>query len=734
MNSSRLAMSVVLALAVSGPAYAQTATAPEEEAVAITSGGFEDIVVTARKKARAEALQSVPLTISAISGARIEDAQIKNLAQMTGSIPNASLDEVGAAKGTAAFTIRGVSMGSTLPTLESPVGVFIDGMYMPSVLGVITDFFDVDGVEVLRGPQGTLFGKNVTAGAVLVRSRRPSDKFEGFAQASVETGLEYKIGGAISGPLTDTLKVRLAGYYNHDNGWFKNDFDGADYGRGTTWLIRPTIEWDPTPDINVIVRYEHGKSTTKGLPLQNYAFNDRHTFNFAQDHAGGTRLQWDQITAEVNWQVGAGTITTVTGYRDNKIKTDYDTAGTPIQDYQINYTNPTKSFSHEGRYAIRLFDSLDLTAGIYYFESDIELLETRRLRTVANFAPRSYGARQKAKTYAAFVQGDWDVTDKLQVTAGLRYTYDKKHADVGLFTAAADTCDPLTGQCVYAFPNLRGKWDSWSPKIGIKYEIAEAAQVYASWSRGYRAGGFTSRQTAPAQALRWDQEATTAYELGFKGDLFNRRMRVNLAGFINKVDDMIRVTTTPGAAGVVNDTRNIGDATIKGVEFEGQFIVTDRLRLNGYFGYQKGQYDTIRFSPYDAPGEPVGTINQTDYNLKLVRLSPWTYGMGAQYNLPIGSMTLRNRVDFAFRDASYTTDDNLSRQNSFQSLDASIALDVNERLTLTAYGRNLTNHAFSGLVVLIPNALLPPVPPGRRGNVGWLSEGRVIGAEARIKF
>jgi iron complex outermembrane receptor protein len=500
MNTSRLAIAAVLAAVVSTASHAQDA-APETQAS--TSTGFEDIVVTARKKARAEALQSIPMTVSAVSGARLEEAQIKNLAQMTGSIPNASLDEVGAAKGTAAFSIRGVAMGSTLPTLESPVGVFIDGMYMPSVLGVITDFFDVETVEVLRGPQGTLFGKNVTAGAVLVNSRRPTDQFEGYVHSSIETGLEYKLGGAISGPITDNLKVRLAAQWDHDDGWFHNDFDGKAYGRGTTWLIRPTVEWDPTPDLNVIVRFEHGKSTTKGLPLQNYAFQDRHTFNFAQDHEGGTHLEWDQITGEVNWQIGGGTLTNVIGYRDNKIITDYDTAGTPIKDYQINYTNPTKSFSNELRYSGRYFDRLDLTVGVYYFQSNIRLLETRRLRTVANFEPRSYGARQKAKTYAAFIQGDLDITDKLKLTAGLRYTYDKKHADVGLFMAAGDTCNPLTGECVYAYPNLKGNWDSWSPKVGLQYIINDDAQVYASYSKGYRAGGFTSRQTAPAQALRW---------------------------------------------------------------------------------------------------------------------------------------------------------------------------------------------------------------------------------------
>jgi iron complex outermembrane receptor protein len=231
-----------------------------------------------------------------------------------------------------------------------------------------------------------------------------------------------------------------------------------------------------------------------------------------------------------------------------------------------------------------------------------------------------------------------------------------------------------------------------------------------------------------------DQEVTTAYEIGAKADMFDKHLRVNVAGFINKVDDMIRVTTTPGVAGVVNDTRNIGDATIKGVEFEGKLLLTDRLLLNGYFGYQKGDWDTIRFSPYDAPGEPVGTINETDYALKLVRLSPWTYGFGAQYTMPIGDMSLRARTDFSYRDGAVTTDDNQSRQNTFQSLDASLTLDVTDKLSFGVYGRNLTNHAFSGLVVLLPNSLLPPVPPGRRGNVGWLSEGRVIGAEARLKF
>jgi len=595
----------------------------------------------------------------------------------------------------------------------------------------------LDGIEVLRGPQGTLFGKNVTGGAVLLRSRRPSDTFEGSARASAETGLEYKMMGSVSGPLTDNLKIRVSGYYDHDDGWFRNDFDNKPYGVSTTWTVRASLAWEPTDNLDVLLRFEHGDSSTDGLPNQNQAFNSRHSFDFNQDFAGQTDYRWNMLSSEINWKVGNGMITNVAGYRDLKLYTAYDSAGTPIQDFEISYNNPVRQFSNELRYAGRFFDMVDITAGLYYFTSHIKLVETRRVRTAANFASRSYGGvDQVARTYAAFAQADIDVASGLNLTLGGRYTYDKKRADIGQYSAAADSCDIPTQTCTYAFPNQKDHWTSFTPKIGVQYKISPDAQVYASWTKAYRAGGFNSRITAANQSLKWDQESTQAYEIGGKFDLFDRRLRINGAAYINKLKNLIRLVQTPGAAGVVSDTRNVGDATIKGGEVEVQAAVTDGLILRAFAGYQHGQYDKLTASLVNAPGEPVATVTTADLALKLVRLSPWSYGFGFTHTLPLSnSAELISRMDFNHRDRAASTDDNGAFLNAWNNLDGSVALKLEDRWTFTVFGRNLLNKSYSGLNFVIPNALIPPLPPGKtKAVVGILSEGRTIGFEASLKF
>jgi iron complex outermembrane recepter protein len=740
-------MTVGLLLSGASMAYAQeppVSAADERDEIGATQN--EEIVITARKRAEGERLQDVPLAVTALSGETIEDRQIIDIQQLAELTPNVAMSEIGATPGTANLSIRGMGLTGALPTLESPVGVFVDGVYLGSPQGSIFDIFDLDGIEVLRGPQGTLFGKNVTGGAVLLRSRAPSRTPEIRARAGIETGPEYNVGLSVSGPLSDTVAVRLTGQYRNDRGFFRNQFDGQPYGKDEVALLRGSVLWEPTPDISLILRYEHGEQDARNTPVQNAAFQGRESFDINVDTAGSfTTQNWDQVTAQLDIDAGPGTITNVFGYRDQLTHTFYDSDGTPFRGLYLEFYAPAEQISNELRYAAEL-GSLNLTAGVYYFHSNLGLYEARYLNSIGGgFVPRGYGARQTQDTYAVFAQGDWNITDQLILTLGGRYSHDRKNADIGLFTAAANTCNIQTRDCVYAFPDQSDSWNSFTPKVGLQYRLTPDFQVYGSWTRAYRAGGYTSRLTSLAQSLSFDQEEVSAFEIGQKADFFGRRLRINTAAFYNDYTNLIRTVQAPGPGGVVSDTRNTADATIWGFEGELSAIVARGLSLNAFVGYQHGEYDLIRFGLRDNPGEVPGTINQTDFNLELPRLSPWTFGVGAAYEAALTeAINMRARVNYAYRDGAWGDDANRVRLNSFNSLDAATSLLFNEdRIELTLYGRNLLNEAYAGFGAVLSTAFTGPLPPGvpatdalgNPTNIAYFpSEGRVIGAELSLRF
>ena len=740
---SRIAIVSALLCAIS-PAYAQDASAPQggtsgEQASdgSSTGLGLDDIVVTARKKAAAERLQDVPIAAAALSGDLVERKQLANLTQVAKISPNVALDELGANKGQAQFSIRGLGTTSSSPMLESPTGVFIDGVYMGSTQGIIFDLFDLDGIEILRGPQGTLFGKNTTAGAVLIHPRAPSKTFEVRGLASIESGPEYKLGLSMSGPLSDTLSARATLYYDKDAGWFHNDYLNRAAGRSTTFLGRASLRWEPSSDVNATVRYEHGRIRSTDTPVQNWSFVNRYSFDMAYDTAGYTNNDWDMVSGELNAKIGPGTLTDVIGYREMNLDAYYDADGTIKPGFNVERRVPMKQFSNELRYNVKV-GPVDVTTGLYYFRSHIVQVDGRQLSSLNNgFQFRGFGANQIAETYAAFLQGDWSITDKLILTLGGRYSHDPKRADLAVFNASNPPCDVKALTCAYyTYPNQSHSWNSFTPKVGIQYKFSPDAQVYASWTKAYRAGGYNSSLTSAAQQIRFDQESTSAYEVGFKSDMLDRHLRLNGAFFYNKSKNLIRPVqnAVPGTTAVITDTVNTADATIWGFEGEATVVLTPELQLSGYIGYQHGKYDNVRYDLFDLPGEAAGTINATDYALKLVRLAPWSYGATISYNVPIGDYRLGLRTSYAHRDASFAADNNVAPIRAYNSLDASASIDLmHEKVTLTVYGRNLTNWVYQGYSVGIPSSFTPPTTTSTTISA-WPSEGRVVGVEARFKL
>jgi iron complex outermembrane receptor protein len=724
-----------VALAAALPAAPVAAHAAEAGSA---SGLMEEVVVTARKKTVAENTQTVPLAVSAFGAEQLAVKHVRDLAGLGYGLPNVSMDAGGTFKATANFSIRGLGINASIPTLEPSVGVFVDGMYLGINAGVLMDVFDLEQIEVLRGPQGLLFGKNVTGGAVLVSTKRPSKTFEANAKFGVETGPNWTASGSVSGPVNEVVRAKLAAYFNKDEGYFRNSFNNKEYGKQKTYLIRPAIEFQPTDALNLILRGEYGKQDGDGAAAQNHAFFSRHSFDFSQNVPAYNHSRWIQVIGQVDLDVGFGDgkITNITGYRHFKQGARVDTDATPndVSD-SFTYTDQ-EQYSNELRYAGTFFERLDVTTGVYYFTQQINYQDNRRGN---GGAVNVYsGGIQDSDTYAWYSALDFKVKDTFTINAGLRYSYEKKKVRVAtqplnqiarnLAVAPdiipASACDIMARRCNFDFVD-QNSWKGWVPKVGFQWKPVDDTQIYGFWTKGFRGGGYNVRSGSPTiPPGPFEDEVSNSFELGNKSQFFDRRLRFNNAVFYNKIKNLQRSIILPDPQfNTVTLIRNSADATIWGVESDIQFLVAPSFVVFASAGYTHGKYDEIKF---DLTGDRL--ITTRDLALKLPRLSPWTGSVGFNYDhqLPNFGM-LAISADYSYRDKSYYNDSNTGYLNKMLVLNGNITLTPESGpWAVSVYGKNLLNQTqFGGVTPALS-------PPG--ASFAPLEKGRIVGVEAKLEY
>ncbi len=774
------AMTLVLgvggALALAPAAYAQGATDILDE----------EIIVTATKRPDARA-QDVPLAITAYSAEQLQALNFQDLQSLTYTMPNVQLEDVGTAKGVANFSIRGIGINSSIPSVDPAVGVFVDGVYMGINSGVLADNFDLEAVEVLRGPQGTLYGRNVTGGAVLVRTRTPSDDFEVTGRIAAETGPQYIGDFSISGPLMqDVLSAKFATYYTRDEGWFEN-YDGSQFGESEMQIYRGALRFTPGDRFEAILRLEQGYSEGDGPAAQNHGIYDRDSFDFAVNNRGFTIGDWEQATLETNWNVGFGngTITNIASWRTFKGLPDGDidataTTSAPCEPvagigFHSRSVVDQEQFSNELRYA-GTFGPVDVTTGLYWFNHDLLYIEERQLfsGTILPSPPfpagtplyltRVGGGYGEFSTFGAFANADWHLNDQFTLNFGLRYTEEEKDAWVsrirsgpvlvnGIPVYAGDNLDGadvvpgegVTGGSIdgryltYSDSPFQLSWTDISPRVGAQWQPSPDTNLYAFWARGFRSGGVNFRVTtltpvdgSSGAPTAFDAEEQDSFEIGLKQDFLNGRARVNLALFHNTIDDMQRETNVPDVgSGVQQVIVNAGEAVIRGAELEARLRVTDNFTVTGQVGYTEGEYDTVT-ADLDGDGVVGGP---SDYALEIPRLAPWTYGINLIYDLDIAGGVLSSRVGYNHRDAAFYNDANTGRLNEADIVDANFTYTPdNANWSFAVYGTNLTDEVTFGGDTVLPNLPWFGGVGGPTNTFSPLNEGRVIGAEFRFRY
>ena len=687
-------------------AEAPAAAAPTAAADAPAAGTVEEVVVTAQK--RAENIQNVPLSITAVSAKAMEAKGVENATDLVRVVPNLRLDSIAQQSGVA-IRIRGFGASSNA-AIDPSVAPYIDGVFIPRPGAILTSFLDVESVEALRGPQGTLFGRNATVGAISIKTHAPN--LNGFgAEIAGELGNydRRKIEGMVNLPVNDHFGLRFAGLATSTDGFVKNVRDGSTHGQNDTVEGRASAKWLITDHLTWTVRADYAKtsgdgtainqvdtSTANATQLANFAARTGSnpayltyppSFNADQryDNQNLNDKQYG-VASDLSWEVGDGhTLRLIDSWRNWKNEqSDGDVVFTPLDLLTRDATFDSDSNSHELQFISKkgafLDGKLDFVAGLYAFEEKYQIGEVFNLGSqycsfaVAAAAPPLVGAcnaspkvgaatglfDQKATSIAAYIQGNYAITPTVDLTLGARETQDKKSGSfVETLTNPTAALLRVPENTQLSFKDTQPSW-----RGNVSWHINPDVMAFVTYSTGYKSGGLNSAGGALAlgQKRIFNSETSKDWEAGVKSVLFNRRLLLNFTAYRTDLEDF-QDRTFDGVSFVV---RNAGNVRAQGFELEGQAKPTDHINIDLGVAY----LDSTFTANHNAPG--LTACNGTATSCPLVQdltgrtpnFSPkWNNTLGLEYvTSPLfGGFTATLRADATYN-SSYSTTNDLNPQ------------------------------------------------------------------------
>ena len=696
---------------------------------------LEEVLVTARK--REESLQDVPAAVTSLS-AELQRATLRDFRDLEGLAPNLVVDSVMGVPGGAAIAIRGVSYQETEKTLDPSIGMILDGVYLGSGnAGQILDNFDIARLEVLRGPQGTLFGKNTIGGVINVARSLPTKEWGGKISGTVGSDGQEDLRGLLNMPLGDNTGVKIYGTTLNSDGYVEN-LDGDDVGGQDYTSYGISILSEISDGFDIQFTYDNNEDDSDAGAWANFAPNDYLVCLIDErgctpDGSGPTKttqndrnrsnMETDAYNLTMNWDIGPGVITAITGYRDSDEATRSEFDASQVELNAVTNNKTFEQFSQEIRFTSQATDNFHYVAGLYYWDAELEqdyvsediafyldqtpfyfnpdgtyafanapLNGLPPLPGLREGAAVPFGAIQVADqeqdttSYAAFIQADWTFAEKWTLTLGGRYTYEEKD-----YTASQQQILMNDGQfwTPYIGPNNGGApekvyfpddddWSEFTPRVGIAYDINDDSMAYASYAEGFKSGGFFGRLADYRIDTTYDPEYVDTYELGYRSTWLDGRAIANLTTFYSEYDDKQEEVIIEGGNTTV---QNAAEMTMFGVEFEGQIQITAGWSLRTAVGYLDAEYDDFEYG-----GEDVSDLEP--------RNAPeWTFSAGTNYVASIGPGDLVVDLNYRWTDEYDTIllNNPVGLQDSAESVDLSISYFFLDHYTVRAYGRNLTD-------------------------------------------
>jgi iron complex outermembrane receptor protein len=768
----------VIAMLQANAAVAQSGT--DQPALA-------EIVVTATRSGETD-LQSTPIAVTSISSEDLQTRNIDTLQSVSSYVPSLSIgNRSGFGSGFGAISLRG--MGVDAPDSSQAVGTYIDDVFYASGFGNILGLMDVERVEVLRGPQGTLFGRNTIAGAIQYVTKAPDDKFGGYVKGALGSFDRKDLAGAVNLPLGDTLAIRLAGQYNSLDGYVRDPLNGVDRGATESKIARVRARWTPSDRLQVDLKFEYAEVETNGRAVLLTNYNNNAQFialaNAFRSFFAPTAPSFGFTNANLSPSLEPGKfansgfnapdmsesdtttfqgviaydlsdtlkIKSITAHSttNSLIKVDFDATPQPL--LAVENEDRNEAFSQELQLIGSAADGrLDFTLGGFYFRSDVDHIQPIGI----GFFPidRSVGTSvYKIESHAAYGQASFKVTEQLSLAAGLRYTSETITAGV----EGAFRVPPGGAPIPQTFPAQKAKYTDWSPYFGINFQASDDVFLFAKASKGFRAGGFTvSRDfvTDPEAGFRlavpFRPETAWTYELGARIEALDGRLRFNPTLFQTDWKDIqfLEPGTVPNIF-----TSNAGDARIRGFELETQFAATDNLVLSGSLSYLDAGYTRLdpnirvifpngfitnpNFLTGPQPQPPIVPVgaplirNYIDLDTPLARAPEFKYTIGARHTLPLGNGgTLTTNADYAWIGKHKTLSEGIAPLvPSYGLLNGRIQYTApDERFSLALFGNNLTNKFY----ILNETAYDTGLTVGMR--LKDPGRPREVGVELRVNF
>ena len=733
-------LSGLLLLSAAAPTLAQTAGAPgtaspSQAADAVSQpteaqvetpspdgqGGLTDIVVTAER--RETSLQDTPIAITAVTSGALEAQGIRNLNDLAASVPNLTATTGPQGSADANFFVRGVGQFDFIATNDPGVGVYVDGVYLGRTVGALIDASNVERVEVLRGPQGTLFGRNTLGGAVSVTTKAPSLKgVSSYLRGTAGSRERFEVDGSINLPLGEAAELRLSGFARKQDGWADRVFDGAEFGRTQRYGGQAALLIQPADGLTIELRADYSNDKSNLAPSVLRAFVPLPFFpadigadlqgpDFYRIFASNSPRSRNEIygfSGTVAYDFGGATVKSITAYRKLDAFSTSDPDGTGYRLYDQLVPTNQDQFSQELQLTgDALSGRLQYVAGLYYFNE--------RVRQVLDlcFAPItptptarfnacnvwSQGNDQTTNSYAAFGQVRFNVTDALSVTLGGRYTEEKKrNTSNQFFDFRPAGFSPAPGVVVPGFvapivTDLRGrlKFEKFTPKVGAEFKPNDRLLIFASYAEGFRSGGFNGRLIAPAPAIpTYAPDTNETFELGFKSDLLDRRLRFNVTGFYSKYKGIQQTISDPV---VQFRVANAGRAELYGFEAEVTALPVDGLLLNASLGFAESSFERG-----GGQSGPVDTSTGIAFGNRLPFSPKWTAGLGAEYAFDLGGNgKLTPRGDLRYQSRTFFSPFNLpfEQQGKYALLSARVTYtDADGRFSLAVFGDNLSDKEY----------------------------------------
>jgi iron complex outermembrane receptor protein len=682
MKKSSLRVAVMTLSAVATVGHYSTASAQNDQLV------LEEVFVTAER--RDGSLQDVPLAVSAFDGSEIERRQSFNVKDIVNNVPNlVGVNNVGQGTATTVF-LRGVGTTESIVTVDTAMGFYLDDVYIARQGVNNFSLYDVERVEVLRGPQGTLYGRNTNAGAINVVTTKPQDENVLAGEFSYGEFDRVNVKGMANVVLMeDTLFLRVNALSQTGDGYVDNALLGKDVNDIDFWGWRAGLRWLPSENVEVIITADDSTSDQNGV----YALNvlsgiPDDLFQSSSRTDIFNESETDGIAMTVNWDISPSlSFQSITSSRTTLQKWELDLSDGNI--FDLFTINDSDQLSQEFKVSGSAFnDRLQYSAGVFYFDEDSYSFIGDRF-FLGNLLAREYNV--DVESMAAYFDGTFDVTDNLSIVLGGRYTRDEKAIDieaaVGVppgfsLTGGSPTWNSATLNALGTPTKL--DFNDFTPKIGLKYAFSDDLDGYVTFTEGYRAGGWAARTNDPTQVLPFDPEVIDSLAVGLKASLLNGRARLNSEYFYYDYQDLFNSATDPDTGNFAVFTN---DAKVQGLEIEGTMRISENLDIFGFVAFSDGEYKDVD----PAVGASLGN--------KLQRLPESSFKLGFTNIWPMaGGSQVRLNADYQYTEDHFTDPPNteLGRSGDIKLLSASLGWEsADSRFSVALSCRNCSDEEYN---------------------------------------